>query len=79
MQNSNYMKLTDNERAIIQKMDVEKCTDLLHECAERLGLVSVNEYSKIMAQNKRTVYDHIVNRKIQSIEFCDSKLIIINN
>lgn len=79
MQNSNNMKLTDKERTAIQKLDTEKCIDLLHECAERLGLVSVNEFHEITKMNKRTIYDHIENEKIKSIEFCESKLIIINN
>ena len=72
------MKLTDNEKANIQKLDTEKCIEILHECAERLGLVTVDEYSKIMCTNKRTIYDHIKKGKLKNIQFCETLLIIIN-
>ena len=73
------MKLTDKQKASINQMDAEMATETLHECAERLGLVSVDEYSQIMCMKKRTIYDHIEKKLIKSIEFCESKLIIINN
>lgn len=73
------MKLTDKQRAAINQIDAEMATETLHECAERLGLVSVDEYSKIMCMNKRTIYDHIEKKLIKCIEFCGFKLIIIND
>ena len=79
MQSANNMKLTDKQKASINQMDAEMATETLHECAERLGLVSVDEYSQIMCMKKRTIYDHIEKKLIKSIEFCESKLIIINN
>lgn len=59
-------------------MDAEMATETLHECAERLGLVPVDEYAKIMCTNRRTVYDHIQKLKIKKIDFCGSVLIPIN-
>lgn len=50
------MKLTTKQRKAIQNMDAEMALDTMHECAERLGLVSVDEYSSITGENKRTVY-----------------------
>ena len=73
------MKLTDKQKAAINQLDAEMTTEILHECAERLGLVSVDEYSKIMCMKKRTIYDHIEKRLIKSIEFCGNILISINN
>ena len=79
MQNANTMKLTDTEKTAIQKLDAEKCTDLLHECAERLGLVSVGEFEKISGMKRRTIYDHLDSGKLTEINFCGSKLIVIND
>ena len=79
MQNTYNMKLTDKEITAINKLDTQKCIEILHECAERLGLVTVEEYSKIMSSNKRTVYDHIKKGKLKNIQFCQQLLIIINN
>ena len=73
------MKLTDKQKSAINQMDAEIATETLHECAERLGLVTVDEYAKIMCTNRRTVYDHIQKGKIKKIDFCGSVLIPINN
>ena len=78
MQIIDIMKLTDNQKANINDIDSELALDILHECAERLGLVSVSEYCKIMGCKKRTVYLQIEQNKIKSIDFCGNKLIIIN-
>ena len=40
VQNAEIMKLTQSEITDIHKLDVEKAIEVLHECAERLGLVS---------------------------------------
>lgn len=79
MQTAEIMKLTQTEITAIHKLDTEKAIELLHECAERLGLVSVGEFQVISGINKRTIYDHISNGKITSITFCNSKLIVIND
>ncbi len=79
MQNTENMKLTDKQKASINQMDAEMATETLHECAERLGLVTVDEYAKIMCSNRRTIYDHISKGKIIKIYFCGSVLMPINN
>lgn len=79
VQKANMMKLTDKEKAEIHQLDTDRCIELLHECAERLGLVSVGEYCEIMHMNRRTVYDHIDKGKIKCVDFCGSKLIVIND
>lgn len=72
------MKLTDKQKAAINKMDAELAIETLHECAERLGLVGVDDYAKIICMNKRTIYDHIQKGKIKKIDFCGVVLIPIN-
>lgn len=79
MHRSEIMKLTQSEITAIDKCDAEKCIDILHECAERLGLMTVREYVEISGMKRRTVYDHIENGKITAIDFCESKLIILND
>lgn len=68
MQSSKTMPLTDKQIAAIHKLDAETALQTMHECAERLGLVSVNEYSKIMFEGKRTVYQEIKDKKKMHFE-----------
>lgn len=79
MQIIDFMKLTENQKANINNIDSELALDILHECAERLGIVSVSQYCEIMGCKKRTVYIQIEQNKIKSIDFCGNKLIVINN
>ena len=79
MQNAETMKLTQAEITTIHKIDAEKAIGILHECAERLGLVSVGEFQQIIGMKRRTIYDHIAKGKVTAIDFCGSKLIIIND
>jgi hypothetical protein len=73
------MKLTPTEIKAIHKLDAEKAIEVLHECAERLGLVSVGEFKQISGMKRRTIYDHISSCKLTSTDFCGNKLIIIND
>lgn len=78
MQNSNNMQLTDEEIKQIQSMPTDKCIAYLHMCAERLGLMAVGEYHQCTRIPRRTIYDHIEDEKLKSIEFCSNKLIVMN-
>lgn len=79
MQNAEHVKLTELQKQKIQHFDAEMATELLHECAERLGLVTVCEYCLMTKEPRRTVYDRIKNNKITNTEFCGQKLIILND
>ena len=50
------MALTDKQIAAIHKLDAQTTLDTMHECADRLGLVTVPEYSKITNEGKRAAY-----------------------
>jgi hypothetical protein len=50
------MALTDKQKTAIQNLDAETALETMHECAERLGLVTVDEYEAITGNKKRSVY-----------------------
>ncbi len=70
--------LTEQQRNNINKLDSETVIEILNECIERLGIVSIKEYIKITGEKKRTVYWKIKNNKIGYIEIDNNKFIIIN-
>lgn len=79
MQNSNNMPLTDKQIEAINKLDAQTALDTMHECAERLGLVTVEEYCRIMGGKKRTRYKAAKEGKIMKYELCDHIFLAIND
>ena len=79
MQNANNMPLTDKQIAAIHKLDAQTALDTMHECAERLGLVSVEMYCEIMGGKKRTRYKAAKDGKIMKYELCDHIFLVIND
>ncbi len=79
VQNSNYMPLTDKQITAIHKLDAQTAMQTMHECAERLGLVTVDEYSKIMFEGKRTVYQAIKDKKKMYFELSGHVFPAIND
>ena len=73
------MKLTEAQRNNINRFDTELALDNLHECAERLGLVSVKEYCEIMGAKKLTVYGHVAQNKLRHTRLSEHIFIIIND
>ncbi len=47
--------LTEMQKANINNLDTETCLEIMHECAERLGVVSVDEYQAIVGKPRRTM------------------------
>lgn len=79
MQNFYNMALTDKQISAIHKLDAQTALETMHECAERLGLVSVSEYSHIIGENKRTVYQYAKDNKIMKLELSGHIFLAINN
>lgn len=73
------MALTDKQIAAIHRLDAQTALETMHECAERLGLVTVDEYSKIMFEGKRTVYQAIKDGKKVYFELSGHVFPAINN
>jgi hypothetical protein len=71
-------KLTDKQVKNIHSLDAYMVVEIMHECAERLGIVTVDEYCKIMCEKRRTVYDKLKNNKIMKIEIAGRIFVIVN-
>lgn len=71
--------LTEQQIKNIHKLDAQTCMELMHECAERLGCVSVKEYEEIMQMPRRTIYSYIEQNKIKYFQIGDHKFPCINN
>jgi len=72
------MKLTDKQIADIHKLDTNTVIEIIHECAERLGVVSVDEYCQITGEKKRTAYQKIKDGKIKSLTISGKIFPVIN-
>lgn len=72
------MSLTQSQIKNIHKLNRQITQQVLHECVERLGLVSVADFCKITGYNRRTTYDHIKNKKILSLVISNHIFIILN-
>ena len=73
------MILTDKQIAAIRDMNAEMAMAVMHECAERLGMVTVAEYCKLLGLKKRTVYKAIEDKKLTYFELGGHVFLSINN
>ncbi len=71
------MELANIKQAINQ-LDAHQCIDVLHECAEHLGLVSVESASEILCVKRRTLYQQVKDKRIVSVEIGGKIFICIN-
>ena len=78
MQNPYNMALTDKQITAIHKLDAQTVLETMHECAERLGLVTVEEYSQIIGVGKRKVYQDIKDKKKMHFEISGHVFAVIN-
>jgi hypothetical protein len=70
--------LTEKNIQAIDRMSKEDKLELLHICAEDLGLVSVKEFCFATGMARRTVYDHINLGKIKEFKISEHKFVLIN-
>ena len=78
MQNANSMKLTTAQMRNIENLPKEVQLEILHVCAEKLGLISPSEYASAHQMPKRTVYDQIKGGKIKTFEISGKLYPLIN-
>jgi hypothetical protein len=62
----------------IHKLSSDDCLLIMHECAERLGCVSVDQYSKIMNVPRRTIYLKMSENKLKYFAIDNHKFPLIN-
>lgn len=79
MQNNENMALTDKQIAAIHKLDAQTALDTMRECAERLGLVTVDEYSKIVGEGRRSVYQAAKDNKKMKLELSGHIFLAVND
>jgi hypothetical protein len=79
VQNSNNMPLTDKQITAIQRLDAQTALETMHECAERLGLTSVDDYCTVMGGKKRTRYQDAKDGKIMKFELSGHIFLAIND
>lgn len=72
------MGLTEKQINAIHKLDSDTLLEVLQECAEALGLVSIDEYCEIMYIKKRNLYYKLENNYIKYFEIGGHKYPIIN-
>lgn len=73
------MSLTIFQIQNIHKLDTDTAIELMHECAERLGVVSVNEYCLILGKKKRSVYYGMKRQSIKFVTIVDRDYPCIND
>ena len=71
--------LTEVQIKNIHNLDGETCLQIIHECVERLGLMSVEEYYDLTKVNKRTIYLRIKDKRIKTDKLLGRIAIIFND
>lgn len=79
MQNINTMPLTDKQISAIHKLDAQTAMQTMHECAERLGLATVEEYCAIMGAKRRKTYQDAADGKLMKFELSGHIFLVIND
>jgi hypothetical protein len=57
--------LTTAQKNNINNLNIETCLEIMHECAERVGCVSVKIYCEITGEKRRTVYQKMNDGRIK--------------
>ena len=72
------MALTNKQIEALHKLDSSTIVQILQECAEALGLVSIEQYCEVMNIKKRNLYYKLDNGSVAFFEFGGHKYPIIN-
>ena len=71
--------ITNEQRNNIHKLSTEDLIEILHECAEALGVVSVEDYMNINCRKRRTVFQNIKDNKIKVVNIAGRKFPVVND
>lgn len=71
--------LTENQRANINRLSAQTCIEIMHECAERIGLVDIEEAAEALGIKRRSVYDRMESGKLGVFEIGKHKFPCVNN
>lgn len=70
--------IDNNKLNNIHKLSVDDCLIIMHECAERIGLVEVDDCKDILHISKRQVYYHIESGELKHFTIGKRKFPCIN-
>jgi hypothetical protein len=70
--------LTKEQIRNIHKLDPDTCIEIMHECAERLGVATADEYADILCLKRRTVYANLERGAIKHVVIGGKKFPCIN-
>jgi len=79
MQLTQYQMLTNTQISNLHKLPPNDLLQIMHECAEALGLVSVEDYNKLLGMPKRTIYSYIEQNKLLYFKLSSHFYIAIND
>lgn len=71
--------LTDDQKRNISNLDQGTLVEVLHICADSLGLVRPSEAMKLLGYKKRNLYYKIKSGAIKTIEISGNVFVIINS
>ena len=70
--------LSSKQRANIHNLDADTCIEIMHECAERLGVATPDQYADILCLKRRTVYANLERGAIKHVVIAGKKFPCIN-
>lgn len=73
------MALTATQISNLAKLSYADQIEILHNCVENLGLVTVAEYAEIMCIKRREAYRHVKSNKVKSIIISGVIFVVIND
>jgi predicted DNA-binding transcriptional regulator AlpA len=72
------MALTEKQKNNIYHLDSKTQLEIMHECAEALGLVDISEYRYATGEKRRTIYDKMNSGKINTFNIGIHKFPLLN-
>ena len=71
--------LTKQQIQNIHKLDTDTLIEIMHECAERLGVVTVDDYVKVLGVKRRTTYASLERGAVKHVIIAGKKFPCIND
>jgi hypothetical protein len=72
------MALTKEQERNLFNLDPETQLEIMHVCADALGLVDIPTYEKVMLEKRRTIYDKMNREEIKPFLIGKHKFPLIN-
>jgi len=70
--------VTEKQKNNLHRLSSDDLIDIMHECAEALGVVSVTEYCELMLMDRYCLNRQIRSGKIKHVNIGGKKFPLIN-